>query len=155
MCGFKAFSVIVIIALVSACGSGGSSSGAGVEPTQPGQNIPQNFIGVYQGQVNLRLEAIGLSETDSFPITITVFADGTVRFDGDDPDESFTVGLTNAGDFAGNLSISEDECSGQLAVTGQVDGSTASGVVEGEGECRIQGLDLDVELSGDFNATKG
>lgn len=144
----------VTLMLLAACGGGGSSSGAGVEPTEAGQNIPDNFVGVYRGDVNFTATAAGLSESASFPITITVFADGTVRFDGDDPEETFTVGLTNSGDFAGNISIDEGDCSGQLAVVGMVDGSAASGTVEGEGECTVSGLDVDVALSGDFNAVK-
>ena len=83
-----------------------------------------------------------------------MFANGTVRFDGDDPDETFTVGVTNAGDFAGTANIMEDDCSGTINVVGRVDGTTASGSVDGEGTCNVNGLSLDVELSGDFNATK-
>lgn len=144
-----------MLALLSACGGGSSSSGSGVEPTPPGENIPANFVGIYRGQLNLRAAAIGTSESASFPITVTVSADGMVRFDGDEPEETFTVGLTNAGEFAGNISIIEGDCAGQLAVQGQVDGSTATGTVAGEGTCRISGIDVDVELNGDFSAIKG
>lgn len=143
------------ISLLVGCGGGSSSSGAAVANTAPGQNLPPEFVGVYSGTLNLRADASGLSETASFPITVTVFEDGTVRFDGDEPDETFTVGVTDAGVFAGNVDISESDCSGSLAVNGQVDGSTASGTVQGEGTCVVSGLSLDVQLSGDFNAIKG
>lgn len=148
------FVVVFTVSLMTGCGGGSSSSGAAVASTVPGQNLPAEFVGVYRGTLNLRAEASGLSESDSFPITITVFEDGTIRFDGDEPDETFTAGVTDAGDFAGNINVNESDCSGLLAVTGRLDGSTASGTVQGEGMCLIGGINLDVELSGDFNATK-
>ena len=138
--------------VLSACGGGGSSSG--VDPTVAGENIPAIFVGVYKGTLNLTAKAIGVTESDSFEITITVFEDGTIRFDGDEPDETFTAGITNDGDFAGNITIQEDECSGTVGVTGRVDGTTATGTIDGDGECDISGLSVDVDLTGDFSATK-
>ncbi|MEM7357976.1 MAG: hypothetical protein AAF431_02635 [Pseudomonadota bacterium] len=147
--------IIVFVSLfLFACGGGDSSSGGGVENSTPGMNLPANFVGVYTGTVTLTASAAGLSETDTFMITITVFANGTVRFDGDEPDETFTVGITDAGAFSGNIEIAEDECEGTLGVVGQVDGTNATGTVEGEGECEVSGLTLDVELTGTFTATK-
>jgi len=137
---------------LSACGGGSSSSG--VDPTIAGENIPAIFVGVYKGTLNLTAEAISLTESDTFEITITVFEDGTIRFDGDEPDETFTAGITNDGDFAGNITITEDECNGTVGVTGRVDGTTATGTLEGDGECDISGLTVDVDLTGDFTATK-
>jgi len=139
--------------LIAACGGGSSSSG-GVEESAPGQNLPANFVGTYLGMLRVTAEAAGVSESDSFEITITVFANGTVRFDGDDPDETFTVGIADDGSFSGNVDIDEDECSGSIGVTGSVDGTTASGTVEGDGECEISGITVSVELRGDFTATK-
>jgi hypothetical protein len=83
-----------------------------------------------------------------------VQADGRIRFDGDDPDETFTVGVTDDGNFSGNIPINEDPCVGSVGVTGVVNGTTASGTVQGEGSCRVNGLNLDVELTGDFSANK-
>ena len=144
---------VFFLLFLTACGSGGSSSGGG-EDTTAGDGIPANFIGVYTGVLNVEASAIGITERDSVAITITVNADGTIRFDGDDPDETFTVGLTNAGEFSGSLPIDQSDCVGTVAVTGQVDGTTASGSLEGEGECRVSGVNLDVTLSGEFTATK-
>ena len=91
----------------SACGGGGSDSGSMVEATLPGTNVPISFIGTYQGTLNVNASALGNSISDSFPITITVNEDGTIRFDGDDPDETFTVGLQNDGVFQGNLPLDQ------------------------------------------------
>ena len=144
--------ILFSLTILSACGGGGSSSG--VEPTSAGMSIPANFIGVYTGTFTVTAEALGITETDTFSITITVTEDGMLRFDGDDPEETFSVGLTNEGTFAGNLSIDEDECTGIIGVTGMVDGTTAAGEANGDGECDIAGIKADVELRGTFTASK-
>ena len=145
---------ILLIALgLAACGGGGSSSGA-VEATLPGSNTPSSFVGVYTGQLNVTAQALGVSETESVPITITVQADGTIRFDGDDADETFTVGVTDNGNFSGNININEDPCKGMVGVTGVVNGVTANGTVQGSGTCVENGLTINVDLSGDFLASK-
>lgn len=146
--------IIFVCLLVVACGGGSSDSGGQVEPTTPGSSIPSNFFGKYTGTLNVSAEASGLSAKESYPITITVTEDGKVRFDGDEPDETFTVGLSNDGSFAGNLPINEDECNGTVGVTGKVDGTTASGNVSGDGKCKVKGINIDVKLKGDFSATK-
>lgn len=121
-----------------------------LETTPAGQNIPSNFVGVYRGTINASIRGLGLSESGSFPITVTVMEDGTVRFDGDDPDETFTTGISDAGNFSGSLQQSEDSCSGNLNGIGQVDGTNATGTVECE-----QGLiKIEAQLDGDFLATK-
>lgn len=140
--------------ILSACSSGGSDSGGMVEPTLPSTGIPANFAGTYTGTLNVTASALGVTERDSFPITITVTQDGMVRFDGDSPDETFTVGLTNNGSFSGNLPINEDECTGSVGTQGSVNGSIAMGTVSGSGTCRISGLTVDVTLEGDFSANK-
>ena len=150
----KKLLLILSIVFISACSSGGSDSGGMVEPTLPGTGIPSSFVGTYTGTLNITASALGLSETDSFPITLTVTADGMVRFDGDDPNETFTVGLTDSGAFSGNLPINEEECTGSVGTNGMVDGTNASGDLSGNGSCRIDGLTVDVTLSGNFSASK-
>lgn len=151
----RKFLLVLSLLFISACGSSGDSdSGGMVDSTLPGTSIPASFAGTYTGTLNITASALGLSETDSFPVTITVGTDGLVRFDGDDPDETFTVGLTDTGAFSGNLPINEEECSGSVGTTGMVDGTTASGNLSGNGTCTIDGLTVDVTLEGDFLATK-
>lgn len=150
----KILCLFPLMVMLVACDSGDSDSGSMVEPTLPGTNVPANFVGTYNGTITVTAEALNLSETDTFPITITVTDDAMVRFDGDDPDETFTTGLANDGRFSGNLPIDEDECSGNLSTTGQVDGTNASGEVNGDGQCRIGALTVDVTLRGTFTASK-
>ncbi len=144
----------LLLLTLTACGGGDSDSGAMVEPTLPGTNVPANFAGTYTGTLTVTASAAGLTETDSFPITVTVTDDAMVRFDGDDPDETFTVGLENDGTFRGNLPIEVDDCSGNLSTTGQVDGTRVTGEVNGSGECDVGILSVDVTLEGTFEATR-
>lgn len=150
----KKLIILFASAFLVACGGGDSDSGSMIDNTLPGSNVPVNFVGTYVGTANITASALGLSESDTFDVTITVTADGMVRFDGDDPDETFTVGLQNDGVFAGTLPITEDECQGSVSIAGTVDGMTASGDVSGDGQCDVNGLTVDAMLSGSFNATR-
>ena len=145
---------VFVCLMLIACGGGGSDSGGMTENTLPGTNVPASFAGVYIGDATITASALGITETDTFPVTVTVTEDAMVRFDGDDPDETFTVGLTNDGVFSGSLSISEDPCSGSVEVSGNVDGTSASGTISGNGTCQIDGLSVDVTLDGTFDARR-
>lgn len=145
---------IISVLFLAACGDNDSSSGGEVDVTIPGDMLPANFIGTYTGTLNLRASAAGISQADTVPITVTVMANGTVRFSTDDPDEAFTVGINNQGSFSGVADIVEDPCQGTINVAGSVNGSVANGTVQGDGSCNQGGLNVDVELSGDFTANK-
>lgn len=147
--------VFVSLLFLASCG-GNSTSGAQVEESTAGTMLPAVFIGVYKGTLTVTAKAAGLTESDMFEITVTVTPDGMIKFDGDDPDETFTVGLMNNGEFSGNLAINEDPCKGTVGVTGKVNGAgtTVSGTVKGEGVCEEGILKVDVDLEGTFTATK-
>ncbi len=150
----KKLLIVALSMFLFSCGSGDSDSGSMVDATLPGTNVPASFVGVYAGTLNLTASALGVTQSDSFPVTVTVTADAMVRFDGDSPEETFTVGIENGGAFRGNLAINEEECTGSVSVVGSVDGSTASGTVNGNGTCQLDGLEIDVTLEGDFSASR-
>lgn len=148
--------LLVSLLALSACG-GGSDSGADEQPTggvsQAGDMVPDIYTGVYNGSIQGTASALGISLSDSFPITITV-NQNMVRFDGDDPDETFSVGLRNDGTFSGVLNYDDDQCSGDVQVEGIVDGNNASGSFGGDGSCAVDGNNITVELIGTFTAAK-
>lgn len=150
----KKLLIVFSFLILSACDTGDSDSGGMVTPSDPSAGLPANFVGVYTGNLNITAEALGVTESDSFVITITVTADGVIRIDGDSPEETSQAGVGNDGAFTGNLDINEDECTGTVVYTGVVDGTTASGTLSGNGTCNSGGLSFDVTLSGDFSATK-
>jgi len=150
----KKLFVLASFIFISACGGGGSDSGGMVSPTLPGTNVPTSFVGVYTGTLNLEASALGITQRESFPLTVEVTSDAMVRLTADG--ESVTVGLANDGEFRANLPVPENsaDCTGTIGIEGSVDGTSASGTLSGEGRCNISGLDADVDLSGDFNATR-
>lgn len=152
----KKLLIALFAVVLSACGGGGSDSGSMVEPTIAGTNIPAIFVGTYRGTANITVEASILNESDTVEITIIVTDDGMVVLQDDDQDELFRVGLEDSGAFRGNYSVSEivEECTGNIAVVGTVDGTTASGTLSGEGECEDGILSVSATLTGDFTATK-
>jgi len=150
----KKLLVLLVSTVLVACSDGDSDSGSMLDDTLPGTNVPASFAGVYTGSTDLTASALGITQSDSFDITITVTDDAMVRFDGDEPDETFTVGLQNDGAFVGTLAIDEDECQGSITVNGSVDGTLATGDVSGDGQCDINGLEVDVTLSGTFSASR-
>jgi len=152
-------SVFVLTALgLSACGGGSSSSGSEVEETPAGNNLPANFVGVYNGtisaEVKVTVGSLSESESNSEAIVITVSADGTIVFSIDD--EEISIGVANDGSFAGNFDLNTfvEQCEGTVSVTGTVNGTIATGTVSGAGECEEGGIEGDAELEGTFSATK-
>jgi len=137
-----------------ACSDGDSDSGTMIDDTLPGTSVPASFAGTYTGSGTVTASAIGITVTEMFPVTVVVTNDAMVRFEGDEPDETFTVGLSNDGSFAGTLPINEEECTGTASVQGMVDGVTASGTLSGSGTCNVNGSNVDVTLEGTFTATQ-
>ena len=150
----KKLYILLLSSFLIACSDGDSDSGSMLDDTLPGTNVPANFAGVYTGTTDLTASALGITQSDTFDITITVTEDAMVRFDGDEPDETFTVGLQDNGGFTGTLAINEDECQGSVTVNGVVDGTLATGDVSGNGECELNGLMVDVTLTGTFSASR-
>ncbi|MBX2849338.1 MAG: hypothetical protein KTR16_13525 [Acidiferrobacterales bacterium] len=149
------FILLFSLLALGACG-GGSDSGADAQipgVSLAGDMVPDRFTGVYNGSIQGTASALGVTLSDSFPITITV-NQNMVRFDGDDPDETFSVGLRNDGTFSGILNYNDDQCAGDVQVEGIVDGNNASGSFGGEGSCEYGGNTIDVELIGTFTAAK-
>ena len=144
--------IATTLLFLAACG-GGSDSGGDIDQSEAGDMTPISFVGVYTGTITFTAEAVGVTETDTFPITITVTEDGMIRIDGDDPGETSTTGLANDGTFAGNLEIDEDECSGNVGYTGSIVNMVASGDLSGSGSCDIGLTNVDVTLVGTFSAS--
>lgn len=138
---------------LSACGGGSSDSGGSqVTNTDPGSDIPENFLGVYNGTIDVTASGLGLTVSEAFELTITVNENGTIDFTSEG--ETASAGITNAGDFSVSVSVDEDGCTGTIDVSGSVDGTIASGSGSGSGECDLDGNNIEVTLEGEFSATR-
>ena len=85
--------------VLTACG-GSDTSVENVDVTAG--NVPSSFVGEYNGTIRARASAGLLSESFTEPVTITVRADNTITFSGDDPDETFTTTIGSNGGFTGS-----------------------------------------------------
>lgn len=133
---------------LSSCSTGDTS----VE-TLPvtGGNVPSEFVGTYRGTINAEAKRGLLEASLDDPITIIVRSNNTIEFLGDDPDERFVTTIGSNGNFNGVLPIDASDCSGDINVSGTVNGTTASGELGGEGRCDGIGS---VGVSGSFLARK-
>jgi len=144
---------IILFATLTACSGGGSDSGG------PAGSFPAAFVGVYQGTLNVTVSAAGISQSDSAPITITVTPDAQLQFSSSETDETFSVGVTNDGSFNLNIDFVVDglECTNMaLDAAGQINaaGTSISADVTGQATCTVEGITLDVELSGELLASR-
>lgn len=139
--------LVVSLGLLQACSKGDTSVDS--LPVTDGA-VPSEFVGTYTGTLTATAKSGPLDKSTTDSITIIVGADNTVRFQGDDPEEVFVTTVGANGNFNGVLPIKLDDCTGNINVSGNVNGSVASGDLGGTGRCNS----VSVGVSGSFNATK-
>jgi len=139
--------LIVVFGLLQACSKGDTSVDS--RPVTDGP-VPSEFVGTYVGTLTATAKSGPLDRSTTDTITITVSSDNTLRFQGDDPEEVFVTTVGANGNFNGSLPIDLDDCSGTINVSGNVNGTVATGELGGTGKCNS----VSVGVSGNFNATK-
>jgi len=142
---------LLTLSMVAACGGGSSSSGSNTGATTTGSN--DNIDGTYLGTINFTVSALGLSQSESEPITFTI-DNNALTYQGDDSNERFSVPVDGQGNFNGSFNFSEDGCSATFRLNGTVNAPNITGSVDGDGECRVSGDDVSVSVEGDFSATR-
>jgi len=144
----KAALVLVASVMLVSCGKGDTS----VEtlPVTSGA-VPAAFVGTYTGTIRATAKKGLLESSATDPVSIVVRSNNTVEFRGDDPDEAFTATIGANGNFNGVLPINTGDCTGNINVSGTVNGVTATGNLGGEGRCSTIGS---VGVSGSFSARK-
>lgn len=140
-------SLIVLLLLLQSCSKGDTSVDSRPETDGP---VPSNFVGTYIGTLTATAKSGVLKRSTTDTVTITVSSDNTLRFQGDDPEEIFVTTVGANGNFNGSLPFDIDDCSGTIKVSGNVDGSVATGELGGSGKCKS----VSVGVSGNFNAAK-
>lgn len=145
---FKLILVITSLLSLGACGKGDTSVDTREVSTG---NVPATFVGTYRGTISAEAKKGFLKSSSTDPITIIVRSNNTILFQGDDPGESFVTAIGANGNFNGVLPIKTSDCSGDINVSGSVNGVIASGELGGVGDCSGIGS---VGVSGNFTATK-
>jgi len=126
---------------------GGSASDGGAESAQ--------YAGTYKGKMDVAYKGDDVDGTDSLDTTIVIHKDGTVTMTIDD--ESVKGGISgNQLDIKFTIKKSEDgvDCEGDARVQATVSGTSLSGPVSGDAECKFLLLKKNAVLTGTINAKK-
>lgn len=154
----KLLTVVVYALLIIGCSEESSvSAGAGGTPTgSDGGSSSASFAGTYVGSGTVRFSGGSIPDTTkSRAITLVIRTDGTITLTiGDDS----VSGEINGSSFSSVVHIVESDngitCEGDVAYSGSVNGTVASGTINGGGECRVIGISTGVDVSGSFSANK-
>ena len=154
--------LIALVAIIMAgCDSGSSSTGSSAEVTDSNTSSPQQigaqFAGTYRGTIEgtYTATALGLSDSDSTPITIIIESNGdvTVRAEG----RSYS-GSLDSDRITAVVDVKETyediSCDGTVNVNAQISGNTISGTANGAGECSQGSVKTPVRVAGVLNASK-
>ena len=156
----KVFIALFAVILVG-CDSGGSSSGSSVNVTDDNTTSPENigaqFAGTYNGTIEGTYTAseLGLSDSDSTPITIIIEPNGntTVRAEGRTYSGSLDTDRITAV-INVNETYEDIRCTGTINVNAQISGDTISGTANGAGECSQGAVTTPVRVAGVLNASR-
>ena len=159
--------ILSIFTLASGCSSesevttssnGGSSSNGGTTSTSapaPAAETPDQFAGTYVGSGTATASALGISESETAPVTIVIDKDGTVTVkSGSDIFGNVTV--LNGNTFSYSQSLNDEDlgsvsCSGTLSINGTI----SNGVIDaGLSSDSVNCGGLPVTVTGSLKATR-
>ncbi len=157
----KKFVLATLVLILTGCDSGGSSSGSNAQVTDTNPTSPENIGAQYAGTYRGRLEgtytapALGLSDTDSTPVTIVIERNGntTVTVEG----RSYTGSLdTDTVTAVVNVNETSNDitCTGRVNVNARIVGDTINGEANGAGECSQGTVQTPVQVAGVLNASR-
>lgn len=131
-----------------------SSSGGGTLASDGGATSAQ-YAGTYRGSTSVRYVGDGIDDTDSFPTTVVINDNGTT---------TVTIeGETVNGVMSGNklevpVKLTKEEdgitCKGTMLIKATVNGTSMSGPVTGDAECKLLLIKRTATLTGKLSAKK-
>jgi len=157
----KKYMLALLVLVLAGCDSGGSSSGSSTEVVNTNTSSPENIGTQYAGTYRGRLEgtytapALGLSDSDSEPVTIVIDNSGntTVTVDGrsytGSLDSDSITAIVNVNETSNDIS-----CKGRVNVNARISGNTISGEANGAGECSQGSVKTPVQVAAVLNASK-
>ena len=157
----KKIVLALLVLILTGCDSGGSSSGSNTEIIDTNTTSPENIGTQYAGTYRGRLEgtytapALGLSDSDSEPITIIIDNNGntTVRVDGrtytGSLDYDLVTAIVNVNETSNDIS-----CQGRVNINARISGNTINGEANGAGECAQGSVSTPVQVAGVLNASR-
>jgi uncharacterized protein YceK len=146
--------------------SGGGSSGAGAGTGSPATGspvtgaVPSSLAGTYTGAATATASALGISESETVPITIIIDQNGSVTIQSGS-DIFPNAAILNGNSFTQSQTFNNQDfgsaiCSGTLSLQGSIDGNgvitatlSSQSVV-----CTINGIAIPGTVTGSLTATK-
>ncbi len=155
----KLRSAVVVCTLLfglTACSEedGISSSGGGSTVSDGGSGSAQ-FAGTYKGSMNVKFKGDGIDGDDTLDTTIVIHDNGTVTMTIDGESVNGAINGTKL-EIVFTVTESEDgiTCKAKARVVATVSGSSLSGPVTGDAECKLLLLERNADLTGTLTATK-
>ena len=157
---FKKIRTTLIICLfaigLGACAEdeGISASGGGTISGDGGASSSQ-YAGTYRGTMDVSYTGDGIDGSDSLPTTLVINSDGTVilTIDGES-----VRGVINGSQVEVAFRVTESEdgitCTGDALVRATVSGTSLSGPVSGDAECKLALIKRSATLTGSISARK-
>ncbi len=153
----RSFSIsLFLIFAVAACSddSSISSSGAGSLASDGGASSAQ-YAGTYTGTTYVRYQGDGIDDEDNFPTTVVVNDNGTVSvtIEGETVD-----GTINSNKLEVGIKLTREEdgvtCTGTMLIKATIDGTSMSGPVDGDAECKLFLISRSATMTGTLTANK-
>ena len=132
---------------ISSSGGGSSVSDGGAESAQ--------YAGTYRGTTDVAYKGDGVDGTDTLDTTIVIHDNGTVTMT---IDGESVNGVINGNQLEIAFTITESEdgitCEANAVVMATVSGTSLSGPVSGDAECKLLLLERTADLTGTLSASK-
>ena len=131
------------------------SDSDGGSQTGDGGGGSAQYAGTYVGNTHITYSGDGIDGNDNLDSTIRIHTDGTVSFtvDGETID-----GVSNGNQIDIGLEVKRTEdgirCTGDIAIRASVRGSTVSGPVDGDADCRLLTVKRSADIDGSIHATR-
>ena len=141
----------VLVLFLTACSGGGSSSGGPITEND----------GIFSGFATVTLSAAGTSDTEDIDLQVVVANNivTSVTFGGLEEASSIpVVGNTVSLLFQDTVPVMLDDninCTGSFEFAGMFSGDTLNGPINGALDCSMDGITVQIQISGSFTATRG
>jgi hypothetical protein len=133
---------------------GSSSSGGGTAASDGGAESAQ-YAGTYKGTTRIDYKGDGVDGNDTLDTTVVIHDNGTVTMNIDGETANGVIS-GNKVEIALTITASEDgvTCVGNALVKATVSGTSLSGPVTGDAECKLLLLERHATLTGTLSAKK-
>jgi len=148
------FACTLLLGLTACSEDDGISSSGGGAASDGGAESAQ-YAGTYEGTMHVEYKGDGVDGDDSIDTTIVIHDNGTVTMSIDGESANGVISGTQI-EIAFTVTESEDgvTCVGNALVRATVSGTSLSGPVTGDAECKLLLVERNATLTGTLSAKK-